>query len=110
MNRIFSVLIRFQENLGILWRAFLHPKTPFYLKAIMVAVVIYLISPIDILPDFIAVLGWVDDVLLVTFAVNWIAARLPEEIFDSPHPTRRAPRYDPNEDSGPIINGRARRD
>lgn len=110
----------FQQRLGTLWRAFLHPKTPFYLKAIMVAVTIYLISPIDLMPDFFAIIGWVDDVLLVTLAMNWIMKRLPEEVFSKPEmftqndPTARATReQDPSrfsdEYDGPIINGKATR-
>ena len=79
----------------------------------MVAVTIYLFSPVDLLPDFFLVLGWVDDVLLVTFAMNWIIKRLPLEVFsgatqndpaDQPEPARFTNDYD-----GPIINGNARR-
>ena len=110
----------FQQRLGTLWHAFLHPKTPFYLKAVMVAVIVYLISPVDLMPDFFAIIGWIDDVLLVTLAMNWIMKRLPEEVLSKPEmftqndPTSRANRgQDPerfsNEYDGPIINGKARR-
>ncbi len=113
MNRVFSIVNEFQHSLGLLWRAFLHPRTPFHLKAIMLAVAAYVISPVDLLPDFLAVLGWVDDVLLVAFAINWITVRLPDDLFDEPDPTRRArreaPRQDPYEDTGPVIDGQARR-
>ena len=115
MNRLLSVLTIFQRKLGVLWRAFLHPATPFYLKAIMVGVVVYLISPIDLVPDFFAVIGWVDDILLITFAVNWIMKRLPENTADQHNPTHRAYRGEFNDSdfsddySGPVINGKARR-
>lgn len=91
----------------------------------MVAVTIYLISPIDLMPDFFAVIGWVDDVLLVTLAMNWIMKRLPEEVLSKPEmftqndPTARAeraqnstgqnPQRFSDEYDGPIINGKARR-
>ncbi len=104
----------FQQRLGTLWHAFLHPKTPFYLKAVMVAVAIYLVSPIDLMPDFFAIIGWVDDVLLVTLAMNWIMKRLPSEVLEKSDPTARANReQDPtrfsDEYDGPIINGKAER-
>lgn len=81
----------------------------------MIGVVLYLISPIDVLPDFFAVIGWVDDVLLITLAMNWIIKRLPNEVFARTEPTERARREGFPEDnfendySGPIINGKARR-
>lgn len=81
----------------------------------MVGVVIYLISPIDVLPDFFAVIGWVDDVLLVTLAMNWILKRLPDKVYSQGEPTQRAPRESFSDDNfengytGPIINGKARR-
>ena len=80
----------------------------------MVAVAVYLISPIDLMPDFFAVIGWVDDVLLVTLAMNWIMKRLPADVANHVDPTARASReQDPahfsDEYDGPIINGKARR-
>ena len=47
----------------------------------MVGIVVYVISPIDLMPDFLVGLGWIDDILLVTFAVNWIVGRLEREVF-----------------------------
>jgi uncharacterized membrane protein YkvA (DUF1232 family) len=43
----------------------------------MVGLVAYLISPIDLIPEFIPFLGIVDDIVVVPFVVNWIAKRLP---------------------------------
>ena len=109
MNGILRRLSIFQRQLVALWRAFWHPLTPFYLKAMMVGVVVYLIIPVDLLPDFIAVLGWVDDVLLVTFAVNWIVKRVPAEVFSDPASAHAYSREDFDEDAkGTTINGTAR--
>jgi uncharacterized membrane protein YkvA (DUF1232 family) len=81
MNKLtlLARLYRFRDDLVLLWRAFLKPETPLYLKGAMIGVVVYLVSPIDILPDFLPLLGIVDDVALVAFAVNWIARRLPKD-------------------------------
>lgn len=58
-----------------LWFAGKNPRTPWYAKALGVFVVAYALSPIDLIPDVIPVLGYVDDVLLLP-ALIWLAIRL----------------------------------
>jgi uncharacterized membrane protein YkvA (DUF1232 family) len=58
-----------------LWFAGKHPMTPWYAKALGAFVVAYALSPIDLIPDFIPVLGYVDDVLLLPVLV-WLAVKL----------------------------------
>lgn len=59
----------------MLWFARRHPDTPFLAKALCVFTVAYALSPIDLIPDFIPVLGYVDDALLLP-ALIWLAVRL----------------------------------
>ncbi len=64
-----------------LWFACRHPETPMLAKCLSVFVVAYALSPIDLVPDFIPVLGYVDDVLLLP-ALIWLAVRLiPERVL-----------------------------
>lgn len=64
-----------------LWFAGRHPGTPWLAKGLGVFVVAYALSPIDLVPDFIPVLGYVDDVLLLP-ALIWLAIRLvPPEVL-----------------------------
>jgi len=58
-----------------LWFARNHPDTPWHAKALAVVVLAYALSPIDLIPDFIPVLGYLDDVLLLP-ALIWLAVRL----------------------------------
>jgi uncharacterized membrane protein YkvA (DUF1232 family) len=58
-----------------LWFAGRHPSTPWYAKALGLFVVGYALSPIDLIPDFIPVLGYVDDVVLLP-ALIWLAVRM----------------------------------
>ena len=58
-----------------LWFAGKHPKTPWYAKALGLFVVAYALSPIDLIPDFIPVLGYVDDVLLLPGLI-WLTLQL----------------------------------
>ncbi|MDT4853477.1 YkvA family protein [Achromobacter agilis] len=58
-----------------LWFAGKHRRTPWYAKALGVFVVAYALSPIDLIPDFIPVLGYIDDVLLLPCLI-WLAIKL----------------------------------
>lgn len=64
-----------------LWFAGKHPRTPWYAKALGVFVVAYALSPIDLIPDFIPVLGYVDDVLLLPGLIWLTISLLPEDVI-----------------------------
>ena len=64
-----------------LWFARKHPGTPFVAKALAVVVVAYALSPIDLIPDFIPVLGYLDDVILLPVLI-WLTVRMiPEQVM-----------------------------
>ena len=64
-----------------LWFAGKNPMTPWYAKALGAFVVAYALSPIDLIPDFIPLFGYVDDVLLLPVLV-WLAVKLlPVEVL-----------------------------
>ena len=58
-----------------LWFAGKHPRTPWHAKVLGVFVVAYALSPIDLIPDFIPVLGYVDDALLLPGLI-WLTIQL----------------------------------
>jgi len=64
-----------------LWFCTRDPRTPFIARAIAIAVVAYAFSPIDLIPDFIPVIGLLDDLLLLPIGV-WIVLKLvPPEVM-----------------------------
>lgn len=64
-----------------LWFARKHPATPVPAKILAVVVVAYALSPIDLIPDFIPVLGYLDDVILLPLLI-WLTVRLiPESVM-----------------------------
>ncbi len=64
-----------------LWLAARDPRVPWYAKALSAAVAAYALSPIDLIPDFIPILGYLDDLLIVPFGI-WTAVKLiPEPIM-----------------------------
>lgn len=65
-----------------LWFACRHPRTPRVAKALGVFVVAYALSPIDLIPDFIPVLGYLDDLILLPGLI-WLAiALLPPSVLE----------------------------
>jgi uncharacterized membrane protein YkvA (DUF1232 family) len=63
-----------------LWFALRHPAAPAWLKIGTALIVLYVLSPIDLIPDFIPVLGVMDDVVLVPLAIRFLLKRLPAEL------------------------------
>lgn len=71
-----------KRDVMTLWFCARHPDTPWWLRALMLGVVAYALSPIDLIPDFIPVLGYLDDLLLLPLGI-WLAVRLmPASILD----------------------------
>jgi uncharacterized membrane protein YkvA (DUF1232 family) len=58
-----------------LYLAVRDPRTPWYAKALGICIVAYALSPIDLIPDFIPILGYLDDILIVPAGL-WIVRRL----------------------------------
>ena len=58
-----------------LWFCYRHGQTPWLPRTIAVIVVAYALSPIDLIPDFIPILGYLDDVILLPLGI-WLALRL----------------------------------
>ena len=65
-----------------LWRALRHPQAPLWLKLGVAGLVIYIISPIDLIPDFIPLLGIADDLVLVPLGVRFLLSKLPAHMRD----------------------------
>ncbi len=60
-----------------LWRALRHPMAPGWLKWGTAGVLLYLLSPVDLIPDIVPFLGVVDDIVLVPLAIRFMLKKLP---------------------------------
>ena len=70
-----------KAQLLTLWFCRSHPGTPLLAKIVVALVVAYAFSPIDLIPDFIPVIGYLDDLILVPLGI-WLALRLiPEHVI-----------------------------
>lgn len=67
-------------DLLALWRALRHPLSPGWLKLATAGVALYLLSPVDLIPEFVPFLGVVDDIVLVPLAIRFILNRLPAAV------------------------------
>ncbi len=70
-----------KANLGVLYLAFKHNRTPWYAKALIGLVVSYALSPIDLIPDFIPILGYLDDLILVPAGIALAIKLIPVDII-----------------------------
>jgi uncharacterized membrane protein YkvA (DUF1232 family) len=66
-----------------LYLAARHPRTPWYAKVLAAAVVAYALSPLDLIPDFIPVLGLVDDLIIVPAGIATVLRLVPHDVLDA---------------------------
>jgi uncharacterized membrane protein YkvA (DUF1232 family) len=64
-----------------LYLAARHTDTPWYAKLYLVAIVAYALSPIDLIPDFIPVIGFLDEIILLPFAIVLAVKLVPAPVM-----------------------------
>lgn len=82
---LFSMLKNWARGLKrdvvALWIAARDPRVPWYAKVAAGAVAAYALSPIDLIPDFIPVLGYLDDLIIVPLGILLVARLVPEALM-----------------------------
>lgn len=73
---------RVQQELYALYLAYRDPRTPWYARLLAAAVVAYALSPIDLIPDFIPVLGYLDDLILVPLGIALAVRLIPATVVE----------------------------
>src|SRR5215203_3492782 len=64
-----------------LYLAAKHPEVPWYAKLLAASIVAYAFSPIDLIPDFIPVLGYLDDLIIIPLGIALVLKLIPEPVF-----------------------------
>jgi uncharacterized membrane protein YkvA (DUF1232 family) len=104
-ERPLTRLRRFAEKLHselyALYLAYRDPRTPWYARLAILSVVGYAISPIDLIPDFIPVLGFLDDLLILPLAIMLTIKLIPSPILEA---SREQARLVPNKT---LVTGQA---
>jgi uncharacterized membrane protein YkvA (DUF1232 family) len=57
-------------------------QTPWYIKLILAAAFLYILIPIDFLPDTVPIIGWLDDLAIASFVVALAIRQVPKEVVD----------------------------
>jgi uncharacterized membrane protein YkvA (DUF1232 family) len=78
------------QETSALYLAVRDPRTPWYAKAVAAAVVAYALSPFDLIPDFVPVLGYLDDLIVVPLGIALARKLVPEPVMTACREQARA--------------------
>lgn len=73
---------KLKTDIPAVFLALKEKRTPWYAKIIAAAVVVYALSPVDLIPDFIPVLGYLDDIIILPSLIALCIRFIPDEVFE----------------------------
>lgn len=76
-----SFVAKMNQELLVLYLSSKDQRTPMTVKILAVCIVAYALSPIDLIPDFIPVLGYLDDIIIVPLGIALCLKLIPEPII-----------------------------
>ena len=71
-----------KRDVTALWIAARDPRTPFVAKLVAVVITAYALSPIDLIPDFVPVLGYLDDMIIVPLGIMLAVRLIPVALLE----------------------------
>ena len=80
-NRIKTWAKSLKRDVMTLWFVLRHPHTPWLARALAAILTAYALSPIDLIPDFIPVLGYLDDLIIVPLGIWLLLKIIPEQVL-----------------------------
>jgi len=81
MRRLKEWAHQLKNDVLALWFCVRHPRTPFLAKMLTAALVAYAFSPIDLIPDFIPVLGYLDELILLPAGIWLVLKLVPQDVL-----------------------------
>lgn len=81
-EKLKASIARFFKQFRIIRRALVHPQVPWHAKTVAGCAALYVVSPIQLIPNFIPVIGQLDDVLVVTLAIKYLRRSVPQSVLD----------------------------
>ena len=81
MSKLTERAKKLKTDIPAVFLALKEKRTPWYAKIIAAIIVVYALSPIDLIPDFIPVLGYLDDVIILPALIAWCIKCIPNEVF-----------------------------
>lgn len=80
-NRWTAAAKQLKRDVNTVFYASRHPDTPWWVKVWILIVVAYAVSPIDLIPDFIPILGYLDDLILVPLGLYIALKLIPPDVL-----------------------------
>ncbi len=74
--------LRIREKLALLWAMFRDPAVPLHARAVLPMLALYLAMPFDLIPDFIPVLGQLDDLLVIAGGLGLFLMLTPADVIE----------------------------
>jgi uncharacterized membrane protein YkvA (DUF1232 family) len=71
-----------RRDVVAVWLVARDPRVPWYVKLLAFAVAGYAVSPIDLIPDFVPILGYLDDAIIVPLGIVLVMKLIPEDIVE----------------------------
>ncbi|MGB8643924.1 MAG: YkvA family protein [Anaerolineae bacterium] len=75
-----GVLVRAARWVQLVWRLMLDPRVPLVTKMILLGTAVYVISPIDLIPDMFPVIGQLDDIGVIFLGLRWFIGMCPPDV------------------------------
>jgi uncharacterized membrane protein YkvA (DUF1232 family) len=72
---------RLKREVYALYYAYKHPRVPWYAKVMAACIVAYAFSPIDLIPDPVPILGYLDDLVLLPIALVLVLRLIPDDVL-----------------------------
>jgi formylglycine-generating enzyme required for sulfatase activity/uncharacterized membrane protein YkvA (DUF1232 family) len=82
VQKLKSSIKRVFKEFRTMRRALVHPQVPWHAKAVAGCAVLYVVSPIQLIPNFIPILGQMDDVVVVTLGIKYLRRSVPASVLD----------------------------
>ena len=81
MKKLTERAKRLKTDIPAVFLALKERRTPWYAKILAAIIVIYALSPIDLIPDFIPVLGYLDDIIILPALIALCVKCIPHDVF-----------------------------
>ena len=82
LKKVKNRVKKLKEQSLVLYYAYKNPKLPLWKKIFVGLVIGYLFSPIDLIPDFIPIIGYLDDLIIVPLGISISLKLIPKDILD----------------------------
>lgn len=82
MSKLKERAKKLKTDVPAVFLALKEKRTPWHAKIIAAIVVVYALSPIDLIPEFIPVLGYIDDLIILPSLTAWCIRCIPKDVFE----------------------------